>query len=538
MPLELEEDLQDQIRDLQARLDEANETIRAFSSGEIDAIVGSGPDGDRVFTLKGADETYRVMVQEMAEGALTLTPEGLILFSNEQFARILRRPLEQVIGARIQDFVAPNEADIDVVAALLKGIAVGKAEVRLSPDGEILVPVYLSIQNVILDGAACYCLIVTDLSAQKRYEEKLAVMEAVPVGVFIAGDVECVTTTGNRMACELLRLPAGSNVSSSEAGRDTPRTWREVRDGRDIPAEELPMQVAARSGQPVHDYEFDVEFDDGTSRCWLGNAMPLFDELKRPRGAVGAFVDITDRKRAEEKLATAHTELRHLASGLAQALRAPLAAVLKFNGLLAQEHGGALSAEAGRYLSCASASALKMETIIAGLLRYWEVTERNGECLSTVDCNLAFAEARLKLRYSILESAAVVTADPLPTIVADEMMIEQIFQSLIENSIRYRGNDVPTVHISAMRAGERWLFAVRDNGIGIARADFERVFGMFNTLGRPDTAGPSGAGIGLALCRKVVERHGGRIWVESEVGRGTAFRFTLPVNLDSALTKA
>jgi PAS domain-containing protein len=104
---ETQEVLLNRVRDLQSRLDEAEETLRAFRSGEVDAIVASGPEGDQVYTLKGADETYRVMVQEMAEGALTLTLDGLILFANKQFARMIRTPLERVICARILDFVAP-----------------------------------------------------------------------------------------------------------------------------------------------------------------------------------------------------------------------------------------------------------------------------------------------------------------------------------------------------------------------------------------------------------------------------------------------
>ena len=333
-PSRLRADLEERIRELETRLDEANETIRAFSSGEVDAIVASGPEGDRVYTLKGADETYRVMVQEMAEGALTLASDGLILFSNEQFARMLDCPLERVIGSRIQDFVADTDARTGIVSALLRGTGNRKAEVRLTADGTTFVAVYLSIQNVILDGAECHCLIVTDLSAQKRYEENVAVMEAVPVGVFIARDTRCVTVVGNRKACELLRLPAGANVSSSASGRETPKSWRELRDGREIPTEELPMQVAARTGRPVQDYEFDVEFDDGTSRCWLGNAVPLFDELKRPRGAAGAFLDITDRKRAEEKLGAANAELRNFADALAQGLQEPLGVVVEFHRAL------------------------------------------------------------------------------------------------------------------------------------------------------------------------------------------------------------
>ena len=392
----------------------------------------------------------------------------------------------------------------------------------------MFVPVYLSVRKVTLDGAECYCLIVTDLSAQKRYEEMVAVMEAVPVGVFIARDAGCLTVVGNRKACELLRAPPGVNVSSSENGRATPKAWREFRDGKEIPAEELPMQVAARTGGPVHDYEFDIEFDDGTSRCWLGNAVPLFDELKRPRGAVGAFLDITERKRAEEKLGAANAELRNFAYAFAHGLQAPLDTVVKFNRALTEEYEGKL----GGYLADSVASVLKMETLLKELLRYWEVTERSGECLSPVDCHRAFSQARQNLEDPIRRSKAIVTAGPLPTVVADEVMLVQVFQNLIGNAIRYRSEAAPEIHVSAVRAGDRWLFSVRDNGIGIDRADAEKIFGMFSSLQGEDAAG---TGIGLALCRKVVERHGGRIWVESGAEHGAAFRFTIPIYLDSVL---
>ncbi|MGA2881641.1 MAG: ATP-binding protein [Bryobacteraceae bacterium] len=530
MPPDTQQDLPDRLRDLQGRLDEAEETLRALRSGEVDAIVAPGPEGDQVYTLKGADETYRIMVQEMAEGALTLTLDGLILFSNKQFASMLRSPLERVIGSRILDVVAPEDAHI--VSELLSRTGRRKAEVRLSPDGAAFVPVYLSVQNVILDGAECHCVIVTDLSAQKRYEEIVAVMEAVPVGVFIAHDAECRRMVGNRMAYELLRVPAGASVSESVSERETPKTWREVRDGRDIPAGELPMQMAARSGQPVHDYEFDMVFDDGTSQCWLGNAVPLFDETRQSRGAVGTFVDITDRKRAGEALESTNAELRSFAYVLTHGLQEPLRMVLDSTELLAQESKGKLGADADKYLSYSVAGALKMEAILKGLVRYWEVTERSGESLSPVDCNHLLSQALLNLQPEIRQSRAIVTSDPLPTVAADEVMVLQVFQNLIGNSIKYRGEAVPNIHVSAVRAGERWQFSVRDNGIGIDRADAARVFDMF---GRLDGNGVPGSGIGLALCRKVVERHGGRIWVESEVGRGAAFKFTIPIYLDTAL---
>jgi signal transduction histidine kinase len=370
------------------------------------------------------------------------------------------------------------------------------------------------------------------LSAQKQYEEIVAVMEAVPVGVFIARDPECRKMVGNRMAYELLRVPAGASVSQSATEPEPRKTWREVRDGRDIPAEELPMQMAARSGQPVHDYEFDMMFDDGTSRSWLGNAVPLFDETHQSRGAVGTFADITERKRAEEALEATNAELRNFAFVLTHGLQEPLRMVLDFTQLLAQESQGKLGSDGDKYLSSSVEGALKIEAIVKELLRYWEVTERSGQSLSPVDCNHLLSKALEILQPEIRQSGAIVTSDPLPTLVADEVMVLQVFENLIRNSVKYRGEAAPMIHVSAVRTGERWQFSVRDNGIGIHPADAARVFDMFR---RWDGGRGSGTGFGLALCRKVVERHGGRIWVESEVGRGAAFRFTIPIYLDTAL---
>jgi len=519
----------ERIRELENQLEEASETLRAFTGDEVDAIVAPGADGDRVYTLKGADETYRIMVQEMAEGALTLTPGGLILFSNQQFATMLQCPLERVIGASLLDFVVADDAGI--AATLLSGTDGRKAEVRLSQGGTAVVPAYLSLQNVILDGAECYCLTVTDLSAQKRHEEIAAVTEAVPVGVFISEDAEGRSVRGNRRAYEMLRMPAGASIASSVSG-ELPRGWREMRGGKDIPAGELPMQVAARSGQPVHDYEFEIEFDDGTSRCWLGNAVPLFDEARQTRGAVGAFMDITDRKRAEDTLAAANTELRSFIHALAHGLQEPLRNMLDWTQLLTEESAGRLSEEANRHLSDSVVSALKMESLLNELLHYWNVTERGAEKLTPVDFNGVLSQVRENMSEQIRTSHAVLTSDTLPTVVADEVMLVEVFENLISNSIKYRGNAAPKIHISAVRAGERWLFTVRDNGVGIDHADAERVFGMFSSL---QGTGSSGTGIGLALCRKVVERHGGRIWLESVPGQGSAFRFTIPIYLDTVL---
>jgi hypothetical protein len=524
-----QKDLLNRLGELQARLDEAEETIRALRSGEVDAIVGAGPGGDRVYTLKGADETYRIMVEEMAEGALTLTLDGVILFSNKKFAGMLRQPHERVTGCRLMDFVDPK--DWGIVNGLLSGTGYRKAEVQLISDGVAFLPVYMSIQNVFLDGREFQCLIVTDLSTQKRYEELVAVLEAVPVGVFIAHDAGCTRVDGNRTGYDLLRLRAGSQLSNYVPEG----TWRAVRDDRDIAVEELPMHTAARTGVAVHNYEFEAVFSDGSSRCLLGSAVPLFDPAHRTRGAVGTFIDITERKQAGEALRATNAELRKFSHVLVHGLQEPLGKVLSSSQLLVQETEGTLGAEAAEHLSRSIAGVLRMKAILTRLLHYWEITERNGVRLATVDCNRLLSQALVNLAPEIQRSGAVVTSGPLPTVVADEVMLLPVFENLIGNAVKYRGAAVPEVHVSAVSAGERWQISVRDNGAGIEKASAARIFDLFRCL---DSDSVPGAGFGLALCRKVVESHGGRIWADSEAGHGTVFRFTMPIYLGPETAEA
>ena len=521
-------DLLRQVQDLQARLEEAEETLCALRNGEVDAIVAGGPGGDRVYTLKGADEAYRIMVEEMGEGAITILPDGLILFSNEGFAAMVRRPLERVIGAQVEAFFSPEDAGL--ISSLLRGAGRMRAEFRLRIDGAPSIPVHLSVQNVLLNGMRCLCGIITDLSEQKLHAEIAAVLDAVPVGVFIAQDPECRTILGNRMAHELLRASSPGNVSMSALDLEKLKAWREVRDGRDIPTRDLPLQTAARTGERVQDYEFDMSFDDGIYRCWLGNAVPLFDETGRPRGAVGAVIDITERRLAAEAMEAANAELRNFGNALTQNLWEPLSLVVNFARMLAEENRGRPGKETEAHISDAAESALRIETLMKALVDYWKVTQRSGVNLSTVDCNQVLSRTLRHFEAAIQESGATVTSDALPTVVAEEPTLERVFRTLIGNAIQYRSEAASRIHISAENASDRWLFSVRDNGIGIDPKDAERVFRMFNRLHGNETPG---AGVGLALCRKIIERQGGRIWVESVAGRGAAFRFTIPASLES-----
>src|SRR6202162_5203494 len=169
--------------------------------------------------------------------------------------------------------------------------------------------------------------------------------------------------------------------------------------------------------------------------------------------------------------------------------------------------------------------AQRMEALLKGMRKYWQASEREENYYAAIDCKEALNKALLNLQESITNSGAVVTHDSLPTVWAEESMLVQVFQNLIGNAIKYRSEKPPQVHVSAAKnSAEEWVFSVRDNGIGIDPQFSEKIFTMFNRL---NGSKYPGSGIGLALCRKVVERLVGRIWVESKRGRGSDFSFTI-----------
>lgn len=524
---ETKEQLLDRITALQAQVTAAEETLRAIRDGEVDAIVAAGPEGDRVYTLKGADAAYRLMIEEMAEGAVTLDPDGLILFANRPFAAMLGLALERVIGANIQNLIVVE--DVDLVSILLKSSGRRKAEVRLIRSGSPALPVYLSLQNLVLGGVICCCCVVTDLSEQKLHSELAALLETVPVGVYISKDVECTTFQANRKAYELLRIPSSDDARRIHLASAQSSGWRYMKDGREIPNEDLPLVRAAQTGKRVDDFEFEVLFDCGESLCLLGNAAPLFDNLGKPRGAVGAFVDITERRQVEEAILRSNLELKTFGKALTQDLHDPLTMIVRFTRLLAENCKERPGDHAHLYIKEALESALRIEALVKALSEYWSLTQRNDLSLSIVDCNQVFLRTIEKMAGVIAESGAMVRSANLPTVVADEPMLGCLFETLIGNAIQYCGTSKPEVQISADASADRWLFSVRDKGIGVERANLETVFGIFHRLHGDEIPG---TGIGLPLCRQMIERHGGRIWLESVPGSGSAVRFTIPSSLE------
>jgi PAS domain S-box-containing protein len=242
--------------------------------------------------------------------------------------------------------------------------------------------------------------------------------------------------------------------------------------------------------------------------------------------------DITERRKAEEKLQQAMAELARSNKDLEQFayvashdLQEPLRMVASFTQLLARRYQGKLDADADEFIRYIVDGAARMQQLINDLLSYSRVGTR-GKPFEDTDCEAALWKATSNLGAAIVETGATVTHDPLPAVKADSAQIVQLFQNLIGNAIKFHSQEQPRVHVGASRTGVEWIFSVRDNGIGIDPQYFDRIFAVFQRLHSREEY--PGTGIGLAICKKIVERHGGRIWVESEPGKGSTFYFTIP----------
>ncbi len=280
---------------------------------------------------------------------------------------------------------------------------------------------------------------------------------------------------------------------------------------------------------PTHsafrDFEVVREFANVGRKVMLLNAREVFDANAHARTILLAIEDTTDRKRAEDALKATNAELQNFAYALTHDLQEPVRMVVNFTQLLARENAGKLDEESDKVAGYCVEAALRIEALLKGLLTYWETTEEGQDSFGPVDCNDVLVKTLANLQPAVAQNNATVSSEPLPTVVGEQLMLQQVFQNLIANSIKYRAKEPLRIHIAAKRDAEQWLFSVQDNGIGIDPEDAERIFGMFKRLHGPDIPG---AGLGLALCKKVVERHGGRIWVESEPGQGATFKFTIP----------
>jgi signal transduction histidine kinase len=282
------------------------------------------------------------------------------------------------------------------------------------------------------------------------------------------------------------------------------------------------------TGAPCADPPISIDFGGSHFTITAGRAQILYFLLSTYQTAVEQNKALTDAREQLEvsaaELARSNTDLEQFGYIVSHDLQEPLRMVTSFLGLLQKHMADRLDDTAKEFIAFADDGAKRMKLLIQDLLAYSRVGTRGG-AFAQVNLTDVFETITANLRIAIDECGATITHDPLPVLTGDATQLTQLFQNLVGNALKFRGQRPPVIHVSAVKQDKHWLFGVRDNGIGIDPQFFDRIFAVFQRLHTREQY--AGTGIGLSICKKIVERHGGRIWVESTPGEGTTFFFTI-----------
>jgi PAS domain S-box-containing protein len=489
-------------KEAEQRLAQTEARYRGLLEAAPDAMVVVNQDGKIVLLNIRAEAQFGYSRDELlGQRVTTIVPEG---FAERLIADGLRSPAEalaQQIGTGIELYGRRKDASDFPI------------EIMLSP----------------LDSAEGILVIaaIRDITTRKEAEQRLAQTEARYRGLLEAApDAMVVVNQDGKIVLLNIRAEAQFGYSRDEllGQRVTtivPEGFAErlIADGLRSATEALAQQI----GTGIELY----------GRRKDGSDFPMEIMLSPLESAKGILVtaairDITTRKKAEahsRELSRSNEELEQFAYIASHDLQEPLRMVTSYTQLLSKRYKGKLDTDADEFIAFAVDGASRMQRLIQDLLAYSHVGTKGIDLLD-ISSEFALLQALANLQDTIEQSGARVTHDPIPVVLADEMQLIQLFQNLVGNAIKYQAGETPVVHVSALRSGGgRWMFSVRDNGLGIDSQYFEKIFGMFQRLHRRDEF--AGTGIGLAICKKIVERHGGNISVDSKPGQGSTFRFSL-----------
>ncbi len=286
------------------------------------------------------------------------------------------------------------------------------------------------------------------------------------------------------------------------------------------------------AGKDKCEYEADKKLRDGRMISYIANVIPYRNLNGEVIGVIKSIIIITEHKKAEEELKATLKELKRSNAELEQFayvashdLQEPLRMVASFTQLLQNRYQDKLDDDANDFINYAVDGAIRMQNLISDLLIFSRVGIR-GKLFKTTDMNTVLEAVINTFRQKIKETNTKITYKSLPVILADESLMIQLLQNLISNAIKFRSEEPPCIHVSGEIKADKWIFSVSDNGIGMESKYFDRVFVIFQRLHKKDEY--EGTGIGLAVCKKIIQRHGGKIWVESKLGKGSTFYFSIP----------
>jgi PAS domain S-box-containing protein len=479
---------------------------------------------------------YRGLMEAAPDAMVVVNQGGEIVLLNLQAEKQFGYRRDELLGQKVTNIIPEGFAERLVADdlrsaedALAQEIGTGIELTGQRKDGsefpiELMLSPLESIEGMLVTAA------IRDITVRKNAERNLAQMEGRYRGLLEAApDAMVVVNQGGEIV--LLNLQAEkkfgyrrNELLGQKVKNIIPEGFAErlIADGLRSAEDALAQQIGTGielSGRRKDRTEFPIEL--------MLSPLAGAEEIL----VTAAIRDISVRKAAEadllhkvEELNRSNEELEQFAYIASHDLQEPLRMVASYTQLLSRRYKGKLDSDADEFIAFAVDGATRMQRLIQDLLAYSRVGTKGKELLNTSSED-ALRHALSNLRGAVEESGALVTHDPLPEVLADEMQLIQLFQNLIGNAIKYQNGGTPKIHVGALNGGKQYKFPVRDNGLGIDPQYCERIFGMFQRLHKREEF--AGTGIGLAICKKIVERHGGQISVESQPGIGSTFRFDL-----------
>ena len=476
--------------------------------------VAVGAERQQLFDIL---ETLPIMI-------CLLTPDYHVAFSNLSF----REKFGESGGRCCYDYCFGRKKPCDFCESY-KVLETGQPhfwEVH-GPDGSIIEAYDFPFTEI--DDSPMILEMGIDITEQKKAEEKIRLSNIYNRSL-IEASLDPLVTIGHD----------GKITDLNEATEQVTGYSRDELIGTDFTNYFTEPEIAKEGYQEVFkqgfisDYALEIQHKDGSIIPVLYNASVYQDESGKVIGVFAAARDVTTLKKAEimlklkiEELKRSNEELEQFAYVSSHDLQEPLRMITSYLQLLQRKYQGNLDDKADKYINFAVDGAVRMQNLIIDLLEYSRVDTGDDEP-GSIDCKFILNKVLFDIKAVIKENNATISHDPLPEVMADSTQIVQVFQNLIINGIKFHGEEAPKIHISAEKIANEWVFSVQDNGIGIDPQYSERIFEIFKRLNSRDRY--PGTGMGLAICKKIVERHGGRIWVESKLGKGSTFYFTLPIN--------
>jgi PAS domain S-box-containing protein len=504
-------------------------------TGQVGTIVDITDRKRAEVALRESEARYRSTFELAGSGVAHIGLDRRFIRVNRRLCEILGYTEAELLRLTGRDISHPDDLDIinqqrpALYAGKIDRVHVEKRYVR--KDGSAVWVVFSMVVERDAAGQPLYEIgIYDDITARKGAEAALRESEERFRQTFeLAGSgMAHVGLDGrfarvNRRLCEILGYRAEELIGKSV---------KEISHPEDRNLTDAARDRVRAGALEVADFEKRYVHRDGHT-VWVDLTVALArDAQGAPLYEIAVFDDITERKHAEAALHAAHEELKRSNAELEQFayvashdLQEPLRMVSSYTQLIQRRYGDKLDGDAKEFMHYVVDGAARMKQLIEDLLAYSRVGTKGKE-FRDIELEAALKRAVTNLRAAIEEAGAAVTWDPLPRVRGDDGQLAQLFQNLIGNALKFRGAGVPRVHVSAAEQEQEWEISVRDNGIGIEPQYFERIFMVFQRL---HTKGEyPGTGIGLAICKKVVERHGGAIWVTSQPGAGSEFHFTLP----------